>query len=65
MDSKEVHVSRVVFASDGRYYMNADTEASPASGRITPVPGATPRDSFGRELDEPTIDDESLANGAT
>ena len=62
MHITETDVSdRVVFASDGRYYMRRDTETTPRSCRITPVAGAVPRDSFGRELDEPTVDDASLA----
>lgn len=54
--------SRKVVLIDNVYYMRTDTVAD--GDRITPVPGAVPRDGTGRELDEPTIEDHALAYGS-
>lgn len=50
---------KVVLACDGIYYHRAET--SDVGGKIVPQPGAVPRDSFGRTLDEPTIDDATMS----
>ncbi len=60
-------MSKVVKSdTDGFYYLQEDVQwaVEPSSadpGIIEPKPGAIPRDSFGRCLDEPTIDDEALS----
>jgi len=52
----------LVFAPDeGVYYLRRDV--SEVGGKVVPRREATPRDSFGRALDEPTVDDEALAAG--
>ncbi len=50
---------KVVLAHDGIYYHRAET--SEVGGKICPRPGAIPLDSFGRTLDEPTIDDADMS----
>ena len=50
---------KVILAHDGVYYFRGDVAHE--GGRVVPRPGAVPRDSFGRTLDEPTIDDEALS----
>jgi len=65
------HKAQVVKSdTDGFYYLREDVQwvVEPTSadpGVIEPKPGAIPRDSFGRTLDEPTIDDETLSQMPT
>ena len=55
-------MKHLVFANDGRYYLARETREE--GGRFVPKPNATPRDSFGRSLDEPTIDDATLSQNS-